>query len=102
MVQVPGLPMLLVSQMMPSTLVKIALDGATEEIGETRAFPIDEPDSMLHGLSLSERYPGHVWATLQGANKLLLLDPGMAIDAAPTIVRTISIPDPGRGPHYVG
>ena len=94
--------MLLVSQNTPSTLVKIALDEASEEIGQSNAFAIDEPDSMLHGLAVSERYPGHIWATLQGANKLLLLDPGEAVDTPPTIVRTISVPDPGRGPHYIG
>ena len=101
-VQVPGLPLLLLSQMSPSTLVKIALDERTEEITDTRPYAIDKPDSMLHGLAASSRYPGHVWATLQGANKLLLLDPGTDVDEAPKIVRTIPIPAGGKGPHYVG
>ena len=72
--------------------MKIALDEATEEIRQTSAFAIDEPGSMLHGLAVSERYPGHIWATLQAADKLLLLDPGATVDTPPTIVRTISIP----------
>jgi len=101
-VKVPQLPMLLVSQMSPSTLVKIALDEATEELRETRSFAIDEPGSMLHGLAVSERYPGHIWATLQAANVLLLLEPGATVDTPPSIVRTISIPAPGKGPHYIG
>ena len=101
-VQVPGLPVLALSQMSPSTLVKIGLDQRTEQIIDACAFPIHEPDSMLHGLAQSTRYPGHIWATLQGANLLLLIDPAADLTAAPTIVRTISIPDGGKGPHYVG
>lgn len=101
-VQLQGLPVLVLSQMMPSTLVKIGLDTRTQQITETCAFPIHEPDSMLHGLATSTRYPGHIWATLQGANLLLLIDPGIDLAAAPMIVRTIPVPAGGRGPHYVG
>lgn len=58
---------------------------------------------MLHGLALSTRHPGLIWATHEMGNKLLLVDPGAArLDAPPKIMREIDVPGGGRGPHYVG
>lgn len=103
LVKLPGLPLVLVSQMSNSHLVKLRLDPDTEEIVAAQAFPLGESDDLLHGLALSRRYPGHVWATHEGGNRLLLVDPGSAdVTVPPRVVRTIDIPDRGRGPHYVG
>ncbi|WP_143168592.1 hypothetical protein [Amycolatopsis australiensis] len=103
MVKLPGVPLVLVSQMSNSHLVKLGLDPATEEVAAARAFPLGESDAMLHGLALSRCYPGHVWATHEGRNWLLLVDPGTAdVNSALRIMRSIPVPDGGCGPHYVG
>ncbi len=103
MIKLPGKPMVLVSQMSNSTLVKLQLDPATEQVIGIQPFPLGAPNERLHGLSVSSRYPGKIWATLEAGNKLVLVDPGVdRLDIAPKIVRAIAIPGGGEGPHYVG
>lgn len=100
-VRLPGTPLVLVSQMTGSALLKVWLDQATEEVLAVRAFPFGPPESRPHGLAVSSRYPGHVWVTLEGANRLLLVDPGAGgVHVPPEVVRTIDVP--GAGPHHVG
>lgn len=99
----PNKPLVLVSQMSNSNLVKLRLDPSTEEVTGVRAFQLGPKDAMLHGLTVSTRYPGKIWATHEAGNKLLLVDPGADRFATPPkIVRTIDIPGGGQGPHYVG
>ncbi len=102
LVKLPDQPLVLVSQMSNSHLVKLQVDPQTEQITTIRDFPLGPPDAMLHGLALSTRYPGKIWATHEAGNSLLLVDPGATVDAPPQIVRTIPIPGAGKGPHYVG
>lgn len=102
-IKMPGEPLVLVSQMSNSTLVKLRLEKETEQVTDVRAFPLGPPTAMLHGLGASSRYPGMIWATHEAANTLLLVDPGAdQLDTPPKIVRTIDIPGGGKGPHYVG
>jgi hypothetical protein len=102
LVKVPGAPLVLVSQMSNSHLVKLRLDPATEDVVAIGAHPLGSPTDGLHGLAISRRYPGMVWATHEHGNRLLLIDPGGAdVNVAPTVVRTVDIPE-GCGPHYVG
>ncbi|KAF8928715.1 hypothetical protein BGZ52_002996, partial [Haplosporangium bisporale] len=43
------------------------------------------------------------WVTLQNDNKLLLIDPKVhSLQVAPIVLKEISVPAPGLGPHYVG
>ncbi|MEU5428790.1 hypothetical protein AB0H73_24820 [Streptomyces olivoreticuli] len=101
-VKMPGRPMALVSQMSNSHLVKLQLDPRTEQVTGIRAFPLGPSDALLHGLAVSARHPGRIWATHEGGNRLLLVDPRAdALDAAPCVEREIDIPGGGRGPHYV-
>ncbi|MFI9724296.1 hypothetical protein ACIHFE_32445 [Streptomyces sp. NPDC052396] len=101
-VKLPGRPMALVSQMSNSHLVKLRLDPRTERIWAAKAFPLGPPDAMLHGLAVSSRHPGRIWATHEGGDRLLLVDPRAdALDAAPRVEREIRIPGGGRGPHYI-
>ncbi|MFC5720894.1 hypothetical protein ACFP1Z_12025 [Streptomyces gamaensis] len=101
-VKVPGRPMALVSQMSSSRLVKLALDPGTERVTAVSAFPLGPPAAMLHGLAVSARHPGRIWATHEGGDRLLLVDPRAdALDAAPRVEREIAVPGGGRGPHYV-
>ncbi|MEH6378307.1 hypothetical protein V7793_28825 [Streptomyces sp. KLMMK] len=101
-VKVPDRPMVLVSQMSNSRLVKLALDPRTEQVTAAEAFPLGSPDAMLHGLAVSARHPGRIWATHEGADRLLLVDPRAdSPGAAPRIEREIVVPGGGRGPHYV-
>ncbi|MFF4530339.1 hypothetical protein ACFY1P_13780 [Streptomyces sp. NPDC001407] len=101
-VKLPGRPMVLVSQMSDSRLVKLRLDPRTEQVTGIRAFPLGPSDALLHGLAVSARHPGRIWATHEGGNRLLLVDPRAdALDAAPRVEREIDIPGGGRGPHYV-
>ncbi|MEU3355098.1 hypothetical protein [Streptomyces sp. NPDC037389] len=101
-VKVPDKPMALVSQMSDSHLVKLALDPRTERVTGVKAFALGPKDAMLHGLAVSERHPGRIWATHEGGNRLLLVDPRAdGLDAAPRVEREIGIPGGGRGPHYV-
>ncbi|MFC5148768.1 hypothetical protein [Streptomyces aureoversilis] len=101
-VKIPDRPMVLVSQMSNSRLVKLALDPRTEQVTAAKAFPLGSSDAMLHGLAVSSRHPGRIWATHEGAHRLLLVDPRAdSLDAAPRIEREIAVPGGGRGPHYV-
>ncbi|KAI6715077.1 hypothetical protein B2J93_6006 [Marssonina coronariae] len=99
---VPNRNLVLVSQMDTSRLVKIQLDPITEEPVAFQSFPMGANNkSGLHGIFPSTIYPGLVWLTLQYENKILLVDPGAELSAAPTIVHTIDVPKPGNGPHGV-
>ncbi|WP_159395447.1 hypothetical protein [Streptomyces albireticuli] len=101
-IKTPGHPMVLVSQMSNSRLVKLQLDPRTEQVTAVKAFPLGSSDAMLHGLAVSSRHPGRIWATHEGADRLLLVDPRAdSLDAAPRVEREIAVPDGGRGPHYV-
>ncbi|MCC3775958.1 hypothetical protein [Streptomyces sp. UNOB3_S3] len=101
-VKIPGKPMALVSQMSNSHLVKLRLDPRTERVTGVKAFALGPKDAMLHGLAVSERHPGRIWATHEGGNRLLLVDPRAdEPDAAPRVEREIAVPGGGRGPHYV-
>ncbi|KFH61809.1 hypothetical protein MVEG_12318 [Podila verticillata NRRL 6337] len=51
--------------------------------------------SALHGLTNSKFF--------RNDNKLLLIDPKVhSLQAAPIVLKEISVPAPGLGPHYVG
>ncbi|ORX51193.1 hypothetical protein DM01DRAFT_1337254 [Hesseltinella vesiculosa] len=85
-----------------SVLVKAHIDDHGAII-DMAAFQINEPTSALHGLANSEAYPGMVWLTLQQDNLLVLIDPHVElIDAPPTVIKSLKVPAPGLGPHYVG
>ncbi|KAL4911184.1 hypothetical protein BDW74DRAFT_142521 [Aspergillus multicolor] len=100
--RVPNTNFLLLTQMSDSKLVKIELDPATEEPIAYHTFPMGQNnESMLHGVWPSTKYPGLMWLSLQGDNKLLLVDPGRNLSSAPSIKHTIDIPKPGNGPHCV-
>ena len=76
----------LISQMEEGRLLRVPVDEETGELGNpVEAVVIGEaegrePDSNeppligLHGLALSELFPGHVWVTLQYQNKICLVD----------------------------
>ncbi|RDW93634.1 uncharacterized protein DSM5745_00956 [Aspergillus mulundensis] len=100
--RVPHTNFLLLTQMSNSELVKIELDPATDEPIAYHSFPMGKNNkSMLHGVWPSTKYPGLMWLSLQGDNKLLLVDPGQNLSSAPSIKHTIDIPKPGNGPHCV-
>lgn len=102
LVKLPDEPVVVVSQMSNSHLVKLSLDPRTERVTGAKAFPLGPKDAMLHGLAVSGRHPGRIWATHEGGNRLLLVDPRAdEPDAAPRVEREIGIPGGGRGPHYV-
>ncbi|MDN3292824.1 hypothetical protein QWM81_01940 [Streptomyces ficellus] len=95
--------MLLITQWYPSRLLKLSLDPRTEQVTGLAQFPLGDDTDLPHGLAASTRYPGRIWATLEGAHHLLLLDPAPhSLKAAPRVLRDIPIPDGGKGPHYVG
>ncbi|MEW6470644.1 MAG: hypothetical protein AB1679_00025 [Actinomycetota bacterium] len=101
-IRVPGSAVVLVSQMSSSTLVKLQLDQ-NERVTGVKGFPLGPPEALLHGLAVSDRYPGMIWATHEGQDRLLLVDPGGSrLDTPPKIIRTIDVPAGGKGPHYVG
>jgi hypothetical protein len=100
--RVPGSNFLLVSQMSNSQLVKVELDPTTEEPVAYQSFPMGQNNqSGLHGVWPSQQYPGMMWLSLQWENKLLLVDPGQNLSTAPSILKTIDIPEPGNGPHSI-
>ncbi|KAI8867695.1 hypothetical protein GQ42DRAFT_164625 [Ramicandelaber brevisporus] len=69
----------------------------------SRAHQLGNETDGLHGVALSQRYPGHVWMTHENGNRLMLVDPkALFIDLPPVVVKTLPIPAPGKGPHYVG
>jgi len=100
--RVPGSNFVLLSQMSDSQLIKIELDPVSEAPVAFQSFPMGKNSkSGLHGVWPSEKHPGMMWLTLQSENKLLLVDPGQNLSAAPSIIQTIDIPEPGNGPHCV-
>ncbi|WP_165984090.1 hypothetical protein [Streptomyces sp. YIM 98790] len=102
-VQLADSPVLLISQMEPSALVKVALAEESGLPHTAHAFPLGAADARAHGLALSRAYPGKVWCTLEGAHRLLLVDPHpRQPDRPPTVLRTLDLPPAARGPHYVG
>ncbi|KXN70157.1 hypothetical protein CONCODRAFT_78984 [Conidiobolus coronatus NRRL 28638] len=102
LVRVPDSKMILISQLSSSTLVKANVK-ARGVISDSKAHLIGTPDSALHGLAVSALNKGMVWLTLEGDNKLHLIDPKKDdINTPPVILKTIDIPAPGAGPHYVG
>ncbi|MFN7144740.1 MAG: hypothetical protein ACK4YP_13270 [Myxococcota bacterium] len=97
----PRPDLLLVSQQPDSALLKVRLDASGRPVAVARHV-IDGAFAGLHGLALSTRHPGCVWATLQFTSQLLLLDPvGDDLDAPPRVLRRIPLPAPARGPHGV-
>lgn len=100
--RVPGTNFVLLSQMSDSQLIKIELNPITEEPIAFQSFPMGKNSkSGLHGVWPSEVYPGKMWLSLQWENKLVLVDPGQNLSAAPSIIKTIDIPEPGNGPHCI-
>ncbi|KAJ6109637.1 hypothetical protein N7486_001872 [Penicillium sp. IBT 16267x] len=101
--RVPNTNFVLLTQMSDSELIKIELDAKTEEPIAYHSFPMgkNSTTSLLHGVWPSTVYPGLMWLSLQGDNKLLLVDPGRKLSTAPIIKKTIDIPAPGNGPHCV-
>lgn len=100
--RVPNTNFVLLTQMSDSRLVKIELDPSTEEPVAYHSFPMGKNNSsMLHGVWPSTVYPGKMWLSLQGDNKLLLVDTGKSLASTPKILKTIDIPAPGNGPHCV-
>jgi hypothetical protein len=100
-VMTAGQHVILISQMSNSVLVKANLDQGS--INEVAAYQIGKNTSGLHGLALSRYYPGKVWVTLENENALVLIDPAeQAISLPPTIIKSVQVPSPGLGPHYVG
>ncbi|KAG0204683.1 hypothetical protein BGX28_003432 [Mortierella sp. GBA30] len=97
-VKLPNSRIVLVSQLSDSVLVRAFVDKRGV-IKRSDAFQIGSPTSALHGLHLSQRYPGKVWMTLQDDNKLLLIDPWFK--KSPVVLKVITVPAPGFGPHYV-
>lgn len=96
----PGL--LAISQQPDSALVKMRVDVSTGRPISAVKHTIDSAFSGLHGLHISKRYPGCVWATLQFTSELLLIDPQSTDpEVPPTILKRIALPAPAKGPHVV-
>ncbi|HLZ56795.1 MAG TPA: hypothetical protein VKR06_07585 [Ktedonosporobacter sp.] len=73
-IKIPDKPLVLISQLSNSMLVKLWLDPDTEEVTDIESFPIGPSrDTMLHGLAVSQWYPGKIWLTLEGTHKILLV-----------------------------
>ncbi|KAG0300146.1 hypothetical protein BGZ98_009415, partial [Dissophora globulifera] len=101
-VKLPNSNMVLVSQMSNSVLVKAEVDdkGIVQQLA---AFRMGQNTSALHGLAHSQAFPGKVWLTLQGDNKLVLIDPKVkSVQSVPKVIKEILVPAPGNGPHYIG
>ena len=100
--RVPNSNFVLLSQKSDSQLIKIELNPTTEEPIAFNSYPMGvSSQSGLHGVWPSTLYPGMMWLSLQGDNKLLLVDPGQNLSTVPSIIKTIDIPEPGNGPHCV-
>lgn len=100
-VKVPNSNIVLVSQLSNSVLVKARVDDVGQILAVS-AFQIGSASSQLHGLTLSKRFPGKVWLTLQADNLLLLIDPRpLLLNLAPVVHKEIKVPE-GKGPHYIG
>src|SRR5205823_3544879 len=78
-------------------------DRTSERVTAIAGFGLGHPDDRVHGLAVSRRHPGLVWATLEHANAFVLVDPRPdRMTAAPRIVRHIGLPPGASGPHYIG
>ena len=73
----------LVTQMEEGRLLRFHIDDATGELDnpcESTLLDVPHRDKEgkpfigLHGLALSERFPGHAWCTLQYINTIVLVD----------------------------
>ncbi|KAF9186433.1 hypothetical protein BGZ51_002019 [Haplosporangium sp. Z 767] len=101
-IKVPNSSIVLISQMSNSMLVKAKVDD-NGVVKRFKAFQLGQNTSALHGLATSQVFPGMVWLTLQKDNKLVLIDPKVnSIHSAPKVLKEISVPSPGNGPHYIG
>src|SRR5690242_12493698 len=79
--------LLLISQQPDSALVKMRLDPGTGRPIAAVKHTIDDPFAGLHGLHVSRRHEGLVWATLQFTSELVLIDPrGADPDEPPQVV----------------
>jgi hypothetical protein len=92
---VPNSDLLLVTQMSDSRT------KSKEPVAFSSFLMGNDSGSGLHGVWPSAKYPGYMWLSLQGENKLLLVDPRQDLAVAPTVIVTIDIPKPGNGPHCV-
>jgi streptogramin lyase len=98
----PAEGLLLVSQQPGSALVKIQVDRETGRPIAAVSHVVGDSFAGLHGLCVSRRHPGRVWATLQFTSELLLIDPvADDLEAAPKILQRVTLPPPARGPHGV-
>jgi virginiamycin B lyase len=94
--------LLLISQQPGSALVKMQVDTSTGRPIAAVKHTIDDVFAGLHGLYVSRRHEGLVWATLQFASELVLIDPrGADPDESPQVVRRVALPAPAKGPHVV-
>jgi len=94
--------LLLVSQQPGSALVKIGVAPDTGRPISAVSHVIHDRFAGLHGLCVSKRHSGLVWATLQFTSELLLIDPVAGdLGAAPKILQRVTLPPPARGPHVV-
>jgi len=94
--------LLLISQQPGSALVKMQLDPATGRPIAAVKHTIDNAFAGLHGLHVSHRHKGSVWATLQFVSELLLIDPrGSDPDEPPQLLQRVPLPSPAKGPHVV-
>lgn len=104
--RLPDRPLALVTQQGPSRLVKLRIDPRTGKVTGHRGFThLARKDAMLHGLALSKRFRGMVWATTESPqdNRLLLINPGsLGLRVPPLLAGYRHIPGGGVGPHYVG
>ncbi|KAF9371981.1 hypothetical protein CPC16_002737, partial [Podila verticillata] len=77
--------------------VLVTTDSVSDHVDVSRASLVIKYDV------LGDAFPGKVWITLQNDKKLLLIDPKVhSLQAAPVVLKEISVPAPGLGPHYVG
>lgn len=94
--------LLLISQQPNSALIKMRVDPSTGRPIAAVTHTIDTPFAGLHGLHVSQRHTGCVWATLQFTSQLLLIDPnGEDPDAPPRVLQRVELPSPAKGPHVV-
>ncbi len=94
--------LLLISQQPGSALVKMQVDPSTGRPIAAVKHTIDDAFAGLHGLNVSHRHKGYVWATLQFVSELVLIDPqGTDPDQPPQVVQRVPLPPPAKGPHVV-
>jgi hypothetical protein len=94
--------LLLVSQQPGSAMVKMRVDRDTGRPISAVSHVIGHSFAGLHGLCVSRRHPGRLWATLQFTSELLLIDPvADDLGAAPKILQRVILPPPAQGPHVV-